>query len=206
METSNASGWKWKAHWLRMARAARLVAVLAFAGAWGYGAAQQQREALRVTVQFTPQGDGAHTNVAVRLYNVSSHIVNVWMPGAVWCRPSPGAVWLEWRYRPVDHLGREQVRVDGMCGEATPGADGSELVARIEKQKRVWMTLQPGQYGELSDAINTSGVIAQPGDYTVRAVYTSPAFSGDDKRQLRQAGIDTPKGEYRSAPIDFAIR
>jgi hypothetical protein len=189
-----------------MARAARLMAVLAFVVVSCCGTAQQRREALRITVQFTPKGDGVHTNVAVRLYNVSDHAVNVWMPGGVWCRPAPGAVWLEWPYRPVDDLGREQVRVDSMCGEVTPDSDDTELVERIAKQKRVWMTLQPGQFGELADSINTADVAAQPGNYSVRAVYTSPAFSGDDKRQLRQAGIDTPKGEYKSAPIEFAIR
>lgn len=188
-----------------MARRALVVGLLALCGAVSCGWSQQQRETLKVTVQFTPQGDGEHTNVAVRIWNVSDRTLNLWMPGGMWCRPAPGAVWLEWHYRPVDDAGREQLRVDSTCGEMKPGSDGAALVDRIAKQKRTWMTLRPFQYGELTDSIMTAGVAAQPGKYSVRAVYTSPDFSGDDKRQLRQAGIETPKGQYRSAPIEFEI-
>ncbi len=170
------------------------------------GAAQQQREPIAVRFQLTPAGDGVHTQVVVRLYNVSSHTVNLWMPSALWCGSAPGAVSLEWRYRATDSLGIEQTRVDSSCGNALVNGASGELTERVAKQKREWRALGPGQYAEVSDSINTADVAGAPGEYGVRAVYTSPAFSGDGKRQLRDIGIETPSGVYRSETIKFAVR
>ena len=170
------------------------------------GAAQQQREPIAVRFQLTPVGDGVHTQVVVRLYNVSGHTVNVWMPGALWCRSAPGAVSLEWRYRATDSLGVEQTRVDSSCDSGSTDGDDAELTKRIAKQKREWRALGPGQYAEVSDSISTANVAGAPGEYGVRAVYTAPAFSGDGKRQLRDSGIETPGGVYHSETIKFAVR
>ena len=184
----------------------RLALLLASAFLCGLGAAQARRESLRVSVQLTPAGDGAHSSVAVRLWNIADHPISVWLPGGIWCRTAPGAISLEWRYEPVTYLGGKQIKLETDCGQLSPGDDGSALLARIAKQKRTWIVLLPGQYAEVQDSLYTAAVDGAPGEYKLQAVYTSPAFTRDDEHTLRENSIDTPKGQYRSEAVEFTVR
>lgn len=193
---------------MRLTRARRFG--LALAGmllllATDCGMAQQRRESLKITMQLSAGADTRHSTITVRFWNVADHVVNLWMPHGVWCRPAPGAVSLEWKFEPADGVSHRLFQVNTNCGELAPGASDAALVDRIAKQHRTWMHLAPGQFVEFQDSILTAALSSQPGKYELRAVYTSPTFSKDDKRILRGESIDTPKGRYTSEAVEILI-
>ncbi len=169
------------------------------------GNAQQRREPLKMTLQLSAGADAAHSTITVRFWNVADHTVNLWMPHGVWCRPAPGAVSLEWKYMPADGVSHRLFQVTTNCGELVSASSAAALADRIAKQHRTWMHLAPGQFVEFQDSILTSALSALPGKYQLRAVYTSPLFSKEDKMILRGGSIDTPKGRYRSEPVVILI-
>src|SRR5579883_1502406 len=161
--------------------------------------AQQRREALRVLMQLSPQQDGAHAAVTIRIFNLSPHTVNLLVPGGVSCQKAPGTISLEWKYKgDTAHSSLAVQSIETLCPSSPgSGAGGPELLesGRLRGQ---WMHFRPGQYAEIHDTVNTQSLVM--GKYEVRAVYTSPKFDADQKSLLRYQGIETPRGEYSAEP------
>jgi hypothetical protein len=75
----------------------------------------------------------------------------------------------------------------------------------VAKQQHTWIALKPGQYTEVQDALSTAGISDVAGRYEVRAGYTAPNFTPEQKQDLRVGEIDTPKGQYRSEAVKFTV-
>ncbi|WP_157467928.1 hypothetical protein [Edaphobacter aggregans] len=173
------------------------MALWIFAAPWA--TAQQRKEPLKVSVQLTPLPDGTHADVTVQLFNTGRRVINVWMPKGLSCNTVPGGMSLEWQFHASGWAARMTApAVHSSCGDIAAGVDPQAVADRIAKQQRTWIRLAPGQYAELRDELSTTGLVNDAGKYEVRAVYTSPDLSADEKQLLRDNGLDSQKGQYKS--------
>jgi hypothetical protein len=180
-----------------------LALALLFALPWA-APAQQRHESLRVSVQLAAQADGIHADVTVRIYNLSSRPVNVWLPDAIacWSDAKPGSVSLEWKFK-GDYMNsaRAVMGIQTTCSgdPATLGAVGPSREVRASTH--VWKHFAPSQFAGIHDTLLVNNLIG--GKYEVRAVYTARAFTPEQKQDLRASEIETPKGQYRSEAVSF---
>ena len=180
-----------------------LALALLFALPWA-APAQQRHESLRVGLQIAPQADGIHADVTVRIYNLSSRLVNVWLPDGIacWSDAKPGSVSLEWKFK-GDYMNsaRAVMGIQTTCS-GDPAALGAVGPSReVRASTHVWRHFAPGQFAEIHDTLLVDNLIS--GKYEVRAVYTAPAFTPEQKQDLRASAIETPKGQYRSETVSF---
>ena len=168
----------------------------------GAAQAQQRHESLRVSVQIVPQEDGIHANVAVRIYNLASVPVNVWIPEGIacWSDAKPGSVTLEWEYKgDFMNSGRAVQGIQTTCFGDGPIGPSREVRAGTH----VWKHFEPGQHADIHDSVRIDELL--DGRYEVRAVYTAPAFTPEQKQDLRVSEIETPKGRYRSEVFIYTV-
>jgi hypothetical protein len=112
---------------------------------------------------------------------------------------------LQWSIQPTERAALAAQAVQTTCGEPTPGLSPFPIIERLAKQQHTWIALRPGQYTEVQDTLSTSGISDVAGKYEVRAVYTAPNFTPEQKQDLRAGEIETPKGQYRSDAVKFAV-
>lgn len=167
--------------------------------------AQQRREALTLRLQLTPTGDRALNAVTVRVYNTTDRTINLWLPKGLACAPAPGAMSLQWSFQATERAALSAQAVQTTCGDPAEVLDYGAILDRIGKQKHTWIPLEPGGYTEIHDTIAMGGIAATAGKYEVRAVYTAPTLSALAKRELKAGAVETPKGQYRSAPVTFSV-
>jgi hypothetical protein len=165
--------------------------------------AQQRREALRVVLDLVPLGDGRTADVTVSLYNVSNRIVNIFVPNRIGCETAAGEVSIEWKIKATELGALATQGIQSTCVEPPPGLSGSQDIERQLKQRRTWMHFVPGQHAEVHDTLALGGLVA--GKYEVRAVYTSPAFTVDQRQDILNAGLETPSGKYKSEWYGFSV-
>jgi hypothetical protein len=65
------------------------------------------------------------------------------------------------------------------------------------------MHFAPGQYVEVHSTLTTANMLG--GKYEVRAVYRAPAFTREQQQDIRDGGLETPKGEYESDSFSFVV-
>lgn len=151
--------------------------------------AQQRREPLTVVVALAPAGAG-HTYVLVRVYNRSWRTINLFVPNHMSCTALPGTVTLKWAYEgATDYSHRAVLAIRNVCQPALNTGQ--------------WEHLAPGAYVEVHNIIQTGRLVQ--GRYEIHAVYTAPHFDADERSQLRYAGIETAKGQYKSGAYQFMV-
>lgn len=181
----------------------RLALALLFALPWA-ALAEQRHESLRVGIQLAPQTDGIHADVTVRIYNLSSRPVNVWVPDGIacWSDVKPGSVTLDWKFK-SDYMnsGRAVQGIQTTCLGDPTAVGVVEPSREVRASKHVWRQFAPGQFAEIHDTLLVENLLG--GKYEVRAVYTAPIFTPEQKQDLRASDIETPKGQYRSEAVSF---
>jgi hypothetical protein len=182
-----------------------LALALVLASPWAVPA-QQRHESLRVGVLLAPQADGIHADVTVRIYNLASRAVNVWVPDALacWSDAKPGSVTLEWKFK-GDYMNsaRAVQGIQTTCLGNPPGLGDAGPSRELRASKHVWRHFAPGQFAEVHDTLLIDNLLG--GKYEVRAVYTAPTFTPEQKQDLRATEIETPKGQYRSGTVNFTV-
>jgi hypothetical protein len=183
--------------WVRWAAAISLLAC------WSpYGVTQQRHDSLRVVMQLTPQADGAHAEVTVRIYNVSNRTINIWVPNWIDCDDKPGGVALEWKYKGDTMTSARAVQgIQSACIGNPPGLSESGPPSRESRAGHTWMHFAPGKYAEIHSRLMTGDMLG--GKYEVRAIYRAPAFTREQQQDIRDGGLETPKGEYKSEFLSF---
>jgi hypothetical protein len=180
-----------------------LALALLFALPWA-APAQQRHESLRVGVMLAPQADAIHADVTVRIFNLSSRPVNVWVPDGIacWSDVKPGSVTLEWKFK-GDYMNSARavqgIQTTCLGDPATVGA--VEPSREVRASKHVWRHFAPGQFAEIHDTLLVQKLLG--GKYELRAVYTAPTLTPEQKQDLRASEIETPKGLYRSEAVSF---
>lgn len=159
--------------------------------------AQVHHDALTIRLSFEPGPLAGRMIAVVRIVNTSRETVNLPVPGGIDCEGIPGTAVLEWSYKGDETTSKRTVQ-----GIATTCPAGLALDARPSR-RFTWMHFAPGQYVEVRDTITTASLIA--GTYSVRAVYRAPRYDSEAKSDLRYAGIETPRGEYKGKPVLLTV-
>ena len=160
----------------------------------GTACAQAHHDPLKVLTLFAPGPVTGQTDVIVRIVNVSLRTVNIAVPGGIDCGRVPGTASLEWAYKGDESNSRRAVQSVLTTCEGSNERPGRHLT---------WMHFAPGEYAEVRDTLRTA--LLEPGRYEVRAIYRAPAYSSDDRSQLRYIGIDTPDGEYKGERVSLTV-
>lgn len=187
-----------------MTRCAAVAVVIAM---WNYHpatlGAQQRKEALRVVLDLVSLGDGRTADVTVSLYNVSNRTVNILVPKRIGCETAPGEASIEWKIKATELGALATQGIQSTCVDPSTGLSGSKDIEQHPKRPRTWMHFAPGQHAEIHDTLTLGGLVA--GKYEVRAVYTSPAFTIDQRQDMLYAGLETPSGKYKSEWYGFSV-
>ena len=162
----------------------------------GVAGAQARHDSLKVVLSFEPSAKPGLTVAVVRIVNRSRDTVNLAVPGGLDCTGAPGTAALEWTFKGDETTsGRVLENVKTTCPVGGPEHRAG--------RRFTWMHFAPGEYAEVRDTINTAPLIA--GNYKVRAVYRAPAYSSQDRSDLRYAGVETPSGEYKGQPVSLTV-
>jgi hypothetical protein len=186
--------------------------ILLLSGSLAVSAYAQRGHDLKVETYLLPSESISKSLIAVRLTNISPHELEIpsdnvviaehpipaspikalyYAKSTFSCSPLPGSISASFQFKaqnPEEVTRCAEVGAIGLTGS------GPTLLERVTS----WTILRPRE-STTRQAKITSVLPIQAGWFTsIRTVYTSPSFSADEQKILKEAGIHVPSGNYVS--------
>ena len=177
-------------------------ASLVLLGSWQV-AAQTRREHLIVRLAVTPATEAGTGEVLVRIWNAGAEDVNM-PPIRIRCTSEQET---EIKGAGVTEAVAATILVS--VEQETGTLKKSRIPLMPESctfgREGAWRHIAHGQYIEWKTDV-AAGVLAEPGaKYTVRAAYSGPRLTGDERSEMRYAGMLVPRGRYVSNTVTYVV-